>query len=232
MKFAIMASLLLGIHANAAVLFSDLGTGGSVYSSDPGAIIKGSGAGGSSITQARPFLVSGTGDFDVSQIDLAVWNQVGNPAFTAAIFTDIAGLPGVSLGSWTLTATTFGACCALASQSGIAGVTLTGGTTYFMAAGPTVLTNDTDYNWQPNSVGYITPLFASLNGGATWIPDSSGAGAAFDVLGDPAAASTPEPESFLLLGTALAGLLFRRGALKLTHALPVETLFPEGSTAK
>jgi hypothetical protein len=47
MKFVVVASLVLCIHANADVMFSDLGTGSTMYSSDPGSLIKGSGAGGS-----------------------------------------------------------------------------------------------------------------------------------------------------------------------------------------
>jgi hypothetical protein len=209
MKFVVVASLLWGIHANADVLFSDLGTGGSVYSTGFGAILEGSGA-SANLTQARPFTVSGSGDFDLTQIDLAVWNEAGTPAFTAAIFSDNAGLPGVSLGSWTLTGTTYASCCALASQSGISGVTLTGGTTYFMVAGPTVPTSNMDNSWQPNSLGLNAAREASLDGGATWISGGTGVERAFDVLGTAVSASAPEPRSLLLVGSALAGLIIRQ----------------------
>jgi hypothetical protein len=204
MKLLLLA-LAPVIFANAGTLFTDLGTGGSVYDPSNGSTVKGSGSGGSSITQARPFTVAGTGDDLVSQIDLGFVTQTGTPTFTASIWTDNSGLPGVELGTWNLsTSVTLGHCCGLSSQTGITGVTVTGGTEYFMVVGPRSLTDNSFNQWQWNTTGAVADQLGSLDGGATWINDGQGANLAFDVLGTSAA---PEPHSLLLLGAGLAGML-------------------------
>jgi hypothetical protein len=206
MKVKILWAALFAVcvqgHAS-TVLFSDLGTGGSVYSTDPGSIVQGS-AYGNSIEQARGFTVSGTGNFLVSEIDLGVWqSDLGTEQFFASIWTDSGGQPGTELGSWDLTAAANGSCCTLTTQSGITGVTLDGGSAYYMVLGPQTLTASAKIYWQPDTTGETTTILASLNGGATWLSDGTEANAAFDVLGDQASAATPEPRSLLLLVTGL-----------------------------
>lgn len=155
------------------------------------------------IAQARAFVVSGVGQFDVTQIDLGVLENSHSNSFTAAIWTSSSGLPGTMLWSADLTTTAApSTCCALVSTTGITGVTLAGGTQYFM-----VLTPDpnTDVAWQDNTTGVIATRYASLDGGATWINDNLGPEAAFDVLGTPVPSpAVPEPASALLLGGGLA----------------------------
>jgi hypothetical protein len=199
LTFAVGATL-----ANAGTLFSDLGTGGSVYTTGPGAIVQG--ASGDNIAQARPFTVAGSGLFDVTQFDLGVVEDEGFlNTFTASIWTDTSNRPGTELGSWNLSAIgPNGSCCLLATQTGIAGVTLTGGTEYFMVLAPVNENDGSKIEWENNSLGQNSAFLGALNGGA-WINDSTGTEAAFDVLGD--AAADPEPASILLLATGLAGLL-------------------------
>ena len=197
--------LAVAFSANAGTLFSDLGTGSSVYDPSPGSIVKGSGAGGNNITQARPFTVSGTGDFLVSQIDLAVLKNGGASTFAASIWTSASNLPGTELGSWDLS-TSFdpNTCCGLVTQTGITGVTLTGGTQYFMLLGPQALGDATDVAWQGNTLGLTGSQLGSLDGGATWIADGTGPQRAFDVLGN---AAVPEPATIPLLAAGCAALL-------------------------
>ena len=206
MRLYVLSLLACSIQANATtILFSDLGTGGSVYDSNNGSTVKGSGSGGNSITQARPFTVSGIGDFLLSQLDLGLVTQTGVPTFTISVWTNNAGVPGTELGSWNVTTSThLGSCCGLVSQTGITGVTLTGGDQYWMVVGPQSLSDNSFNQWQWNTKGAVADQLGSLNGGATWINDGNGTNLAFDVLGNSAA---PEPGSLLLLGSGLLGIV-------------------------
>src|ERR1039458_3732803 len=131
--------------ARGNTLFSDLGTGSTVYSLGLGAPYgiglgicgsKAVGCAGSSSMIAELFTVAGTGNLPVWQIDLAVLNENSSlPTFTASIWTDVGGLPGVQVpGAFWNASTPYvvGTCCGLVSIQGITNVTLTGGSQYFL----------------------------------------------------------------------------------------------------
>jgi hypothetical protein len=206
----IFMSVSLG---SAGTLFSNLGT--PVYQAGSGSLVEGVAPW---ITQARPFTVSGSGDFNVTQIDLGMVHQLGASTFVASIWSSNSGAPGTALDSWTLTtAEPLGSCCLLATQTGITGLTLTGGDLYFMVAGPVGSNDGSKQEWADNTIGQIVTVYGSLNGGSTWIAETSTTNAAFDVLGDPVVSSVPEPGTLTLLGggfVAIAAMLRRKRRLQ------------------
>jgi hypothetical protein len=193
----------------ASILFTDLGPPGNVYGSTAW-VVEGAAA-GTSYTQANLFSVSGTGSAAVNQIDLAVLNVFGtSPTFTAAIWTDNAGLPGthVANASWSLSAPyTALSCCALVSVTGITGVSLDGGQQYFMILAPSSTFSFEGWRWNNQSVTGLE--LTSTDGGTTWGGGTSTLGA-FDVLGTEA---VPEPGTMFMLGGGLLALGFLRKRL-------------------
>jgi hypothetical protein len=150
------------------VLFSDLGSGGAVYQPDQGWEVSGTGQTGTSYTTASEFQAASSGS--VSQIDIAVGYVRGVNSFYAALYTSAGGLPGTELARWNnLSSTTnFGQCCGVITISGVTGVNLTAGETYFLVLGPMNI-NDTSWEeWNLNSTGASDTVLYSNDGANTW----------------------------------------------------------------
>jgi hypothetical protein len=218
MRLTVFIGLALcATPAAAGTLFSNLGAPGNVYDTSGPSNVEGTAP---NISQARPFSVAGVGLFDLTQFDLGVTKSSGSSGntFNASIWTDTSGQPGIELGNWDLATTEpVNGCCGLTTQSGITGVTLTGGTSYWMVLGPQSLNDGSRVFWTVNTTGQTSAILGSLDGGATWIHDGSGQNAAFDVLGN-APASVPEPGSLLLLGGGLVCIATARRAGKRRNA--------------
>lgn len=175
----------------AGTLFSDLGTGSNVYQSSNGLPVSGTGSpGGTSYTQANQFTAAVSGS--ISEIDVALGYVSGTNSFFVALYTASDGAPGTLVGQWdNLTSSqNFGGCCGLVSITGISGVNLVAGTSYFLVIGPTNLDSTTFEMWNLNSVGAVgLDLYATSgcqNGtgnGCSWNSNGVQTIGAFDILG-------------------------------------------------
>jgi hypothetical protein len=208
---AFLAGFMGVAPAMGDVLFTDLGPTGNVYDSSAGWVIRGgSAASPLSTVAANLFTVPGAGNQAVSQLDLAVLNtDPSSHTFYASIWTDDGGVPGTQVPGayWSLsTDDPAQSCCGLISVTGISGVYLTGGQSYFLVLGPL---DPWDGSWNyiaSNNQGIAGLDLYSYDGGSGWLSNGIQGTGAFDVLGSPA----PEPDSLLVLAIGIVGILAAR----------------------
>jgi hypothetical protein len=216
MRKLIMLLLLLamavcsgGSVALADILYTNLGPTGSAYNATGGWAICGSGNDPNNcelFSAAMQFSAVASGN--VTQIDLAVsYVNQNNEKFNASIWTDVNGQPGTQVTGayWDdlISSNPALQCCGLVTLSGLSGVSLEGGQSYFMVLNPMNLTGMAYFVWNSNNQGATGLELYSTNGGFNWNSNGIQTICAFDILGTP----VPEPTTLLLVCTGIGGLI-------------------------
>ena len=211
---ALLLALALPIASRADTIYSNLGAGPNDYCGCAGNGVN------SGHQPAMAFTVPVGPGYDLTQVEIALaWNFGGTNSALVKLLNDSDGLPGGLIGSWFLgpfpnfdgSTTTI-----QPSQTipGITGISLSGGTQYWLAAFPGDPSSDAAwYTTDPGSIGSVAHSF---DGGSTWPLSSNNGGnsvrSAFAMYGDPVSdvPKVPGPGTLLLFGTGIAAYFARR----------------------
>ena len=132
----------------------------------------------------------------LNQIDFAERTDT-NGTLNALVLSSSNGAPGTVLGRFALTPVASG--LGLATATGLSGLDLVAGTTYFLG----LQAPNGQFAELQNSTGYVGVIYdQTLTNTPTFQGTQSSA--AFDLIG---AAAVPEPGSLALVGSAIAALV-------------------------
>lgn len=212
--FAIAAfAVLTAGAASASTIYSSFGPG-NTYDCCSGVVVTGAQTTGTPFEEGAGFTSPYAAN--VEQIDIALSSIQGTDAAIVSLWTNSGNVPGTQLASWTL----YGLPSWFGNPgntpvtiSGISGVHLNAGASYFLVASPLDGNDDTWDAWHNNNQGLTGQQ--PVNEGSGWFTGYSTA-LAFDILGSATPTAVPEPASIALMVGGIAGVarLRRRNAAK------------------
>lgn len=203
---AAAALMLTGVagQAQATTLFDDMGTNNSFGSANH---LISSAWGQSSGRPEFQFTATATGS--LSEIDMALFGYSIPGGVNAVLMSSVANAPGQVLGSFALGNLPTASGFSIANATGITGITLTAGTTYYLGAQATGgLFGNTMYGWADNTTG-VSGRVSELVGTRSYNLGTDTTGA-FRLVG--ATSPVPEPASWamMLVGVGMLGYALRR----------------------
>jgi len=186
-------------QARADTIFDDSGTD---YSSSGALCVDGASfapicSSSRAVILAPAALFVSSGNYDVTQIDVALSYTEGTNGATISLFTDVSEAPGALLGSWAVSGQPFNS-PPITAISGISGIALATGSGYFLQISPADAS--TVDNWSLNAGGVTGEVYDPPFGGLNQtLP-------VFEILGTQTT-SAPEPSSLMMSCSALLALV-------------------------
>jgi hypothetical protein len=170
--------------ASLVTIYSDLGTGSSVYLPNIGWSVAGADT-GEQVATATPFIPRR--NFDLVLVKVAILAVSGTNGVTLSLNRDNNGQPGTAIKTWNLVnLPVFPGCCKLDRAKLSKTVKVKKGVQYWLVAGTSKTTRDSSDSWNMNSLSIFGTVGQRSNNGPWQITKGSALLPAFSVLGAPA----------------------------------------------
>jgi|SRR5579863_5185 hypothetical protein len=170
--------------ASLLTIYSDLGTGSTVYLPNIGWSVDGPGSGGGQVASATPFTPKR--NFNLVLIKVAILTVAGTNGVTLSLNRDSSGAPGTAIKTWNLVnLPQFAGCCKLDLARLKKTVKVKKGVQYWLVATTDKTTEDASDSWNMNSRSIFGTVGQQFNNGAWQITKGSALLPAFSVLGTP-----------------------------------------------
>jgi hypothetical protein len=191
-------SMTIALHANSqkieqssadpasfVKIYSDLGTGTTVYLNNIGWSVSGPTSGGGQVATATPFTPKR--NFNLVLIKVAILTVSGTNGATLSLNRDSNGAPGTAIKTWNLVnLPLFPGCCRLDLARLKKTVKVKKGVQYWLVASTGKTTQDASDSWNMNSRSIFGTVGQQFNNGQWQVTKGSALLPAFSVLGTPA----------------------------------------------
>jgi hypothetical protein len=171
--------------ASLVTIYSDLGTGTSVYLSGIGWSVTGPQVSGGKVDTATPFTPKR--NFNLALIKVAVLTVAGTNGVRLSLNRDHNGSPGTALKTWNLTnLPAFPGCCKLDLARLTTTIRVNKGVQYWLVASTSKTMQNSSDSWNMNSRNHVGTVGQRFNNGSWQVTKGSALLPAFSVLGTPA----------------------------------------------